>query len=115
MKNLLIALFTFALIFPSCRKSETTKTTRTSSGFMNYATITGYSFDMLVCGGVYNINIHGITDSLAQFNTLPAGSGISLDTASFPVNVEMNWHHFTGNMCDTMANLISIDSLKVDH
>ena len=81
---------------------------------MNEATIKGPNYTMPPCGGLYFIVIHGIADSMAEFDSLPHGSSIALDTATFPLNIRLNWHHATGSGCDTISNIIGIDSMQVE-
>ncbi len=98
------SLIFVTLLFCGCRKSSSTTT------YMNTATIKGQNLTTTACGGAYWITIHGATDSLAQFNTLPAGSGIDLTTATFPINIKLNWHNIPGNAC----NVIVIDAMALD-
>ncbi len=104
MKRFIIILLCATLAFVACKKSSSTT-------YMNTATIKGPNYTMPACGAAYLITIHGVTDSGAQFNTLPSGSGIDLTTATFPINIRLNWHHNTGNFCDTAVNIISIDAM----
>jgi len=110
MKQTLIAAV-LLLACAACHKENSNKTT---SAFMNEATIKGPNLTMPPCGGQYMIVIHGITDSSAQFDSLPHGSSIALDTATFPLNIRLNWHHSTGTECDTLSNIITIDSMQVE-
>ncbi len=103
MKKIIFILLSTTVAFVACKKSSTT--------YMNTATIKGPNLTMPACGAAYLITIHGIADSGAQFNTLPSGSGIDLSTATFPINIRLNWHHNTGNFCDTAVNIISIDAM----
>jgi len=104
MKNLLVLLIAIALVSPACKKSS-------SATYMNTATIKGPNYTMPACGAAYWITVHGVTDSNAQFNTLPAGSGIDLTTATFPINVKLNWHKEMPDNC----NIIIVDAvIKAD-
>jgi hypothetical protein len=76
---------------------------------MNTGIIKGPSLLMNDCSAAFMITIHGV-DSLATFNTLPAGSGIDLSTATFPINVKLNWHHLAGNQC----GVVVIDAVALD-
>ncbi len=102
---IVFSLFLFSTM--ACRKSAP------RLAYMNTATITGQNLSMMVCGAAYKITIHGTGDVGAQFNTLPSGSGIDLSTASFPLEVKINWHHNTGSSCDTLVNIISITSVAL--
>ena|ERR1019366_3128678 len=86
MKHLFILLIAIAIIFSSCKKSSTTTT------YKYTATITGPDLTMTPCSGGYWIVIDGITAG-TRFLSLPAGSGIDLTTATFPIKVKLNWHH----------------------
>ena len=107
MKPFIATLIFAVLIFSACKKAKTT------DAFMNTATITGPNLTMLACGAAFIIKIHGISDSGAQFNAMPSGSSVNLSTASFPINVKINWHHNTGNSCDTLVNIITLDAAQV--
>ena len=104
-----IPLILLAGILPSCRKTSSTP----AATYMNTATIRGENMTMPACGAAYLITIHGATDSLAQFNSLPSSSGIDLAAATFPINIQLNWHHNTGNTCDTLANIITVDAVQL--
>ena len=65
------------------------------------------------CGAAYRITIHSSFEVGAQFNTLPSGSGIDLSTATFPLEVKINWHHNTGSSCDSLVNIITIDNVAL--
>ena len=107
MKYIVTLILLLCTTLPACRKAS-----RSTSTYMNTATITGPNLTMPVCGATYLITIHGITDSFAQFNSSPAGSGIDLSSALFPLSVSINWHHNTGSQCDTIANIVTIDALS---
>lgn len=68
---------------------------------------------MTACGAAYRITIHNSFEVGAQFNTLPSGSGIDLSTATFPLEVKINWHHNTGSSCDSLVNIITIDNVAL--
>ena len=80
---------------------------------MNTATIIGQNLSMTACGAAYRMIIHGSSEVGAQFNSLPSGSGIDLTTATFPLEVKINWHHNTGSSCDTLVNIITIDNVAL--
>ena len=104
-------LLVIAMAFYSCRKDAAHKTT---SVFMNTATIRGPNLTVPACGAAFFITIHGIADSFAQFDSVPGSSSVDLATASFPINIKMNWHHGAGSECDTIANISVIDSMEVE-
>lgn len=103
MKYLIILLLAVLSTTPSCKKSSKTTT------YMNTATITGPDLTMTVCSGGYWIAIDGIS-APARFNTLPAGSGIDLTTATFPIHVKLNWHHQSG-VDPGPCNIIIVDAI----
>ena len=92
MKHILIILIAIVIIFPSCKKSSTTNytTTYTTTGH-----IKGPNLSMTICGGSgYWIIFDSDLPTLQTFvDPLPAGSGIDLNTATFPINVKFNWHY----------------------
>lgn len=96
MKQTILVLIALLAICNSCRKSS-------SGGYSNTATIKGYDYSATVCGGTYWIVIHGITDSLASFDSLPASSGIDLSTATFPLNIRLNWHLRSPDLCNVIV------------
>jgi len=106
MKYLFLIVLAIGGLLSSCKKSST------STSYMNTATITGPNLTVPPCGAAYYIVVHGIVDSEAQFNILPTGSGIDLATATFPINVHINWHHNNDDACDSMINALIIDGVK---
>lgn len=110
MKPILILSTLLLVGVCACRK-EAKKTT---SVFMNEATITGPNMTAQMCGAAYLIRLHGIADSIAEFDSVAATSALSLSTAAFPVNIKLNWHHNASNTCDTLAHIITIDSMMVE-
>jgi len=107
MRSIVVTFIIAVLALSSCKKAKTT------DAFMNTATITGPNLTMTACGAAFMIRIHGVTDSTAQFNAMPPGSTVDLSTATFPINVKINWHHNTGNSCDTFSNIITLDAAQV--
>ncbi len=101
MKYFLVFMLCVISISPACKKSS-------STSYMNTATITGPDMGMTVCSGGYFITIDGIT-AVTRFNTLPSGSGIDFTTATFPINVKLNWHHPAGD--PGPCNIIIIDAI----
>jgi hypothetical protein len=97
---LLIGSIVVLSIASSCKKSS-------SVAYMNNATITNFSFTVPLCGAPYTVVIHGIADSNAQFESLPAGSNIS----TFPTNVKLNWHHIIDSQC-LGSNNIFVDAIE---
>jgi len=107
MSKAILFIGVIAIAACACKKSNSSTT------YMNIAKITGPNLTMTACGELYMITIHGVTDSMGQFDSLPSGSGINLSTATFPVNVKINWHRNTGDLCDTALNYIIIDNVTL--
>ena len=104
MKHILILVAGIVLISVSCKKSSKT------TAYSNSAVIKGPSLFMTACGGAYWIVIDTL-NARTTFNSLPAGSGIDLTTATFPINVKLNWHYQEPNTCA----VIVIDAIeKID-
>lgn len=101
MKPIIVLLLAIALISPSCKKSSKT------TSYMNTGTIKGPSPFMTACGAAYWIEIDSV-NARTTFNSLPPGSGIDLSTATFPVNVKLNWHYVMPNTC----SIIVIDGIE---
>ncbi len=91
MKYLLFILIAISIISPSCNKSSKTATATT---YTNTGYIKGPNLSMTVCGGSgYWIVIDSDLPTIQTFvDSLPAGSGINLATATFPVYVKFNFH-----------------------
>ncbi len=102
MKYFLILVLCLLTISPSCKKSSGSMT------YMNTATITGQDLTMTPCSGGYFISIDGIS-AISRFYTLPAANNIDLTTATFPINVKLNWHHPAGD--PSPCNVIIVDAI----
>ena len=102
MKYFLILMLCVFTVLPSCKKGTSSTT------YMNTGTITGPDLGMTICSGGYFITIDGIT-AVTRFNTLPPGSGIDLTTATFPINVKLNWHRPAGD--PSPCNIIIVDAI----
>jgi len=67
----------------------------------------GQVLSNIVCGYGYVITSDSTTQKF--INPLPAGSGIDLKTATFPIKVNYNWHKMADpNPC----NFIVIDAIQ---
>ena len=84
MKYILIALIAIVIIFPSCQKGIKPVT------YMNTGYIRGQDISNIVCGYGYVITMGSKVQKFAD--PLPAGSGIDLKTATFPIKVRFNSH-----------------------
>ncbi len=114
MKRLFFFLIVIVFISQSCSKNNNNNSVSVNPRsaamtFMNTGVIKGPSLFMNDCTAAFLITINGV-DSFASFNALPAGSGIDLSTATFPINVKLNWHHLAGNPC----GVIVIDAVAAD-
>jgi hypothetical protein len=101
MKHILILLAGIVFISASCKKASKTTT------YSNNAVIKGPTLFMTACGGAYWIVIDTV-NARTTFNSLPAGSGIDLTKAIFPMNVKLNWHYQEPNTCA----VIIIDAIE---
>ena len=95
-------LAVLSLFIGSCNKSS--KTSATS--YTDAAVIKGPNMFTTTCGGAYWIVID-TANSRTTFDSLPAGCGIDLSTATFPVNVKLNWHYQSPNTC----SIIVVDAI----
>jgi hypothetical protein len=93
----------FVIIFGiiSCHK-ENYSSVYTSSGV-----ITGPDIRACVCCGGWFIKIDTLT---YEFNNLPEGSSINLETETFPLSVKLNWQPAVTGACT--ANRIVITKIK---
>jgi hypothetical protein len=101
MKNLFILLIVKAIIFCSCTHSSMQPAYK-STGYLR-----GQVLSNMVCGYGYVIT----TDSTVQkfIDPLPAGCGIDLKTAQYPIRINYNWHVKPApNPC----NFIVIDAIE---
>ena len=100
MKSKLIIVVFFILIgFMSCQKP-------TTSDFQSTGIITGVDLKMCACCGGYYIQIDNVT---YEFDTLPAGSNIDLQNATYPIPVKLDWQLSTKTACPN----VRIDILKI--
>jgi hypothetical protein len=96
--KLLLGLF-LIICFVGCKKP-------TTNDFQSTGVITGVDYRMLAFGGNWYILIDNVT---YEFETLPAGSTIDLQNATFPITVKLEWKLSTKPTC-TYKN---IDILKI--
>ena len=78
----------------------------TTSDFQSTGLITGVDAKMCACCGGYYIQIDNVT---YEFETLPAGSNIDLQNATFPIMVKLDWQLSTKPPCPDKK----IDILKI--
>ena len=98
MKHLLFLFAAIVIVTSSCRKNENSISNKITTNYAYTATIKGPSPFMTACGGLYWIEIDGVPYR-TTFDTLPSNSGIDLTTATFPMNVKLNWHYQLPNNC----------------
>ena len=102
MKHTLVLFLALLMVAPSCKK--TSKSTVT---YTNTATITGPDLTMTFCSGGYWIAIDGVA-AATRLNVLPAGSGIDLATATFPIHVKLNWQYTSS---PDPCGIITVDAI----
>ncbi len=96
MKNFLIAIFSVVILVTGCTKSHKTTVT-----YMNTGIITGPDLGMTVCSEGYFITVTGVP-GIIRLSGVPSGCGIDLTTATFPLNVKLNWH-YSSEACGIIA------------
>jgi hypothetical protein len=99
MKTKLLLCVILIIGFVGCQKP-------TSSDFQSTGIITGVDAKMCACCGGYYIQIDNKT---YEFETLPSGSNIDLQNATFPIMVKLDWQLSTKPACPD----IKIDILKI--
>ena len=124
MKNKIILQLTILLfIFSSCSKNEEKtieKPMEKVTVYESTATIIGPDLGMCVCCGGWKIIIDNIVypanvllPFVHQFKFLPANSNINLETATFPLNVKINWS-IDNNTCNGTNGRIVIDDIALN-
>lgn len=92
---------TALLAAPSCKK-------HCGDGkFQSNAQIGEADMRKCSCCGGYFITIDG---QQYRFLTLPANSGINLETDPWPINVQLNWHRETEGPCSN--ELIVVEDIR---
>lgn len=97
MKKLIIPFCMSLFLITACKKEKS---------LMSTGQITGADARMCACCGGWFINIENET---YRFYELPGGSNLDLTTASFPIDVELNWN---SNSKGCMGDEIVIDELR---
>ena len=87
--KLLIVVFFILIGFMGCKKP-------TTSDFQSNGIITGVDTKMCACCGGWYIQIDNVT---YEFETLPVGSNIDLQNATFPIMVKLDWQLSTKSAC----------------
>ena len=100
MKNKFAALtfITFFTLTVSCSKDK--------ANFQSHGTITGPDYRECLCCGGWFIDI---SDSTYNFDKLPASSNIDLTTATFPIQVKLDW-----SLKNTCGNIQYIDIMRIE-
>lgn len=80
LKSICLAIVFISVISFSCRDDE--------YSFQSTGLILGPDIGFCPCCGGYIIEI---TDSTYHFDSLPASSEINLSTATFPIEVKLDW------------------------
>jgi len=96
--KLLLGAFLLISLF-GCKKQNT-------NDFQSTGIITGADYKMCACCGGWYIQIDNITYT---FDTLPVGSTIDLQNATFPITVKLEWKLSTKPTCEEKK----IDILKI--
>ena len=86
IKTILSSFFLVTLVLWACEEDKTD----TNTNFQSTAQITGPDLGQCICCGGYLIEIG---DSTYNFDTIPSASNIDLTTATFPLNVKLNWSY----------------------
>lgn len=97
MKALRIVFLLFIMI--ACSKED--------NGTKSVGTITGFDARMCMCCGGWIININ---DVVYLIDSMPKDSEIDVNTATFPITVELEWKLIDG-ACSTF-NRISVKTIK---
>lgn len=116
----ILKLCAIILLVLSCSKNDDKiidKPQEKAIVYESTATITGRDMALCACCGdwkividnmVYPININ--LPFIYQFKFLPANSNINLETATFPLNVKINWS-IDNNTCNGDFGRIVIDDI----
>jgi hypothetical protein len=96
----IIGIFTLFIALLCCKKES-------PQDFKSSGVITGPDYRACVCCGGFFIQIDTIT---YEFNTLPAGSDINLQTETFPIAVKLDWKFPENSACPN--NRIEILRIK---
>jgi hypothetical protein len=81
MKKILFSVIIIMFFAISCSKDD-------DEGFMSNATILGPDYRKCMCCGGWFVKIDTAT---WRFYDLPSNSGFNLDTATFPLSVQLDW------------------------
>lgn len=79
------------------------------NSFESSGDILGFDMTMCACCGGWIIRLDGDSTDY-RFDTLPAGANIDLNTATFPLPVNLNWSS-NSNYC---GNRMTIDAIELD-
>jgi hypothetical protein len=96
--KLLLGAFLMISLF-GCKKPNT-------NDFQSTGIITGADSRMVACAGTWYIQIDNV---IYEFDTLPAGSNVDLQNATFPIMVKLDWQLSTKPACPDKK----IDILKI--
>lgn len=94
-------LLTLALIFSSCQSSH-------SGTFQSNGIITGPDYRMCACCGGYYIVIDTTT---YDFDSLPKDANFSLQNATFPIFVKLDWKQ-NPDGCGNYIEILSIEKVR---
>jgi len=103
MKKIVIVIFV-VLSLVSCLNDK-----QNEIDFESIGTIIDYDKSMCACcGDGWIISIDG-EEQYKTFDSLPAGSSIDLENASFPISVKLDWEEENN---DCILNKIHINRIK---
>ncbi len=121
--NLILKVLLMLFVVSSCSKNDENSIEKPQEKAIFYestATITGRDLAMCVCCGDWKIIIDGIVypaniqlPFIHQFKFLPSNSNINLETATFPLNVKINWS-IDNNTCNGGYGRIVIDDIALN-
>lgn len=118
-----IIFFASILLLSSCSKNENNvieKPQQIVTIYESTATIIGRDMALCACCGDWKIIIDNIVypanivlPFVHQFKFLPANAAIDLATATFPLNVKINWS-VDNNTCNSENDRIIIDDIALN-
>jgi hypothetical protein len=121
--NLILKVLLMILIVSGCSKNEENSIEKPQEKVILYestGTIMGRDMALCACCGDWKIIIDNmvcpaniILPFVHQFKFLPANSNINLETATFPLNVKINWS-IDNNICNGEFGRIVIDDIALN-
>jgi len=110
--NFLITVFIISIfIFIGCQDNNTDilpDNGHTDNGFQYKGIITGIDARLCPCCGGYVIKIDSTT---YDFDSLPPNANFTLENATFPIYVNLDWHPDTTH-CGNYIDITRIEKVK---